>query len=124
MVYVFKRLLKLLERLNNNLQILCLSATLKNPKEFAKLLFNRDFEVVDKSYNPSSRKYLAILEPKSLDNKQLLRRLVENLVDNNIKTLVFFDTRKETEKLMRFLLNSKVFDKLSTYKGTLPSETV
>jgi DEAD/DEAH box helicase domain-containing protein len=120
MVYVFKRLLKLLEKLNNTPQILCLSATLKNPKEFAKLLFDRDFEVVDKSYNPSSRKYLAILEPKSLDNKQLLRRLVENLVDNNIKTLVFFDTRKETEKLMRFLLNSKVFDKLSTYKGTLP----
>ncbi|AIJ04950.1 DEAD/DEAH box helicase domain protein [Methanocaldococcus bathoardescens] len=120
MVYVFKRLLKLLEKLNNNPQILCLSATLRNPKEFAKLLFNRDFEVVDKSYNPSSRKYLTILEPKNLDNKQLLRRLIENLINNNIKTLVFFDTRKETEKLMRFLLNSNVFNRISTYKGTLP----
>ncbi|ACV24360.1 DEAD/DEAH box helicase [Methanocaldococcus fervens] len=120
MVYVFKRLLKLLEKLNNNLQILCLSATLKNPKEFAKLLFNRDFKVVDKSYNPSPRKYLAILEPRNLDNKQLLKRLIESLINKNIKTLVFFDTRKETEKLMRFLITSNVFNKLSTYKGTLP----
>ncbi|NJF26216.1 helicase-related protein, partial [Thermococcus sp. Bubb.Bath] len=56
----------------------------------------------------------------NLDERQLLRAVVERLAEKKIKTLVFFDSRKGTEKLMRFLLNSPVFHKTSTYKGTLP----
>ncbi|WP_394325309.1 helicase-related protein [Thermococcus sp. JCM 11816] len=102
-------------------QIIALSATLRNPKEFAEKLFRTEFEPITHATNPFPRRYLVLFEPKNLGDKQLLRAVIERLVSKRIKTLVFFDSRKGTEKTLRFLLNSPpVFPKVTTYKGTLP----
>lgn len=118
--YLFRRLAFRLKRLRVKPQIIALSATLRNPKEFAGDLFKTKFEVVEEATNPFPRRYLILFEPRNLDGRQLLRAVVERLAGRGIKTLVFFDSRKGTEKLLRFMLGSPVFTKTSTYKGTLP----
>ncbi|NJE61346.1 DEAD/DEAH box helicase [Thermococcus sp. 21S7] len=118
--YLFRRLDFRLRRLGAKPQIIALSATLRNPREFAEKLFRRRFEAISHATNPFPRRYLVLFEPKNLDERQLLRAAVERLAGENVKTLVFFDSRRGTEKLLRFLLGSKVFSKVTTYKGTLP----
>lgn len=118
--WLFRRLLFRLRRLGVKPQIIALSATLRNPKEFAEDLFRTEFEPITQAKNPFPRRYLVLFEPKKLDDKQLLRAVIERLVSKGIKTLVFFDSRKGTEKALRFLLSSPAFSKVTTYKGTLP----
>jgi DEAD/DEAH box helicase domain-containing protein len=118
--YVFKRLLKAIERFNAKPQIISLSATLRNPKEFTESFFGRTFEVITEATNPFPKRYLIVFEPKHFNEMQLLRLVVEKLAERGVKTLVFFDSRKGTEKLMRFLLSSPAVYKTTTYKGTLP----
>ncbi|WP_457751415.1 DEAD/DEAH box helicase [Thermococcus sp.] len=118
--YLFRRLDFRLRKLGSRPQIIALSATLRNPREFAGKLFRKDFEEVKGSGNPFPRRYLVLFEPRNLDERQLLRAVVEGLTAKGIKTLVFFDSRKGTEKLLRFLMGSRAFSKVSTYKGTLP----
>ncbi|ASJ04649.1 DEAD/DEAH box helicase [Thermococcus barossii] len=118
--YLFRRLDFRLKRLGARPQLITLSATLRNPKEFAERLFRREFEAVSGATNPFPRRYLVLFEPRNLDERQLMRSVIERLVDEGIKTLVFFDSRKGTEKLLRFLLGSPAFHRTSTYKGTLP----
>ncbi|NJE07548.1 DEAD/DEAH box helicase [Thermococcus sp. M39] len=118
--YVFRRLLRALKRLGAKPQIIALSATLRNPKEFAENFFGLEFETITRATNPFPKRYLILFEPRRLNEMQLLRAVVEKLAEKGIKTLVFFDSRKGTEKLMRFLLSSPAVYKTSTYKGTLP----
>ncbi|MBP1912744.1 DEAD/DEAH box helicase [Thermococcus stetteri] len=118
--WLFRRLSFRLKRLGVKLQIMALSATLRNPKEFAEKIFRVEFEPVVRATNPLPRRYLVLFEPNNFDDRQLLRAVIERLVSKGIKTLVFFDSRKGTEKTLRFLLNSPVFSKVTTYKGTLP----
>ncbi|ASJ09255.1 hypothetical protein A3L11_08450 [Thermococcus siculi] len=118
--WLFRRLLLRLKRLGVKPQIIALSATLRNPKEFAERLFRSEFEEVKRATNPFPRRYLVLFEPRNLEERQLLRAVVERLVSEGIKTLVFFDSRRGTEKTLRFLLSSPVFSKVTTYKGTLP----
>ncbi|AIF69259.1 hypothetical protein PAP_04225 [Palaeococcus pacificus DY20341] len=118
--YVFRRLLKALKHFNTKFQIIALSATLRNPKEFAENFFGMPFEAITKATNPFPRRHLILFEPRRLNEMQLLRAVVEKLAEKGIKTLVFFDSRRGTEKLMRFLLSSPAVYKTSTYKGTLP----
>lgn len=118
--WLFKRLLFRLKRLGVKPQIIALSATLRNPEEFAQKLFRSEFEAVTRATNPFPRRYLVLFEPRNLEERQLLKAAVERLAERGIKTLVFFDSRRGTEKLLRFLLNSPLFHRTSTYKGTLP----
>ncbi|AEC52442.1 helicase [Pyrococcus sp. NA2] len=117
--YVFRRLFFRLRRLNARPQILALSATLRNPKEFAEAFFGFEFEAITEAGNPSPRKYIIMFEPTRFTGEQLIRQVVERLIKNDIKTLIFFDSRKGTEKVMRLFLLSDFFDKITTYKGTL-----
>ncbi|NJE10379.1 DEAD/DEAH box helicase [Thermococcus sp. MAR1] len=118
--YLFRRLGFRLRKLGARPQIIALSATLRNPKDFAEKLFRKEFEAISGATNPFPRRYLVLFEPKNLDERQLLRAVVERLTGEKVKTLVFFDSRRGTEKLLRFLLGSTAFSKVTTYKGTLP----
>ncbi|CAB49887.1 DEAD/DEAH box helicase [Pyrococcus abyssi] len=117
--YVFRRLFLRLRRLKVNPRILALSATLKNPKDFAEKFFGFEFEEVTEAGNPSPKRYIIMFEPTRFSGEQLIRQIVERLVENDVKTLVFFDSRKGTERIMRMFLGSKVFNLITTYKGTL-----
>ncbi|QDA31646.1 DEAD/DEAH box helicase [Thermococcus indicus] len=118
--YLFRRLDFRLKRLGAKPQIIALSATLRNPREFAEKLFRRRFSAISHATNPFPSRYLVLFEPRNLDERQLLRMAIERLAGEKVKTLVFFDSRRGAEKLLRFLLGSKVFSKVTTYKGTLP----
>ncbi len=118
--YLFRRLFFRLKRLNARPQVIALSATLRKPGEFAESLFRQKFDVITEATNPFPRRFLILFEPRNLNEKQLLRLAVERLTQNGVKTLIFFDSRRGTENLMRFLLNSPAFSRISTYKGTLP----
>ncbi|AEH24539.1 DNA helicase [Pyrococcus yayanosii CH1] len=118
--YVFRRLFLRLARLSARPQILALSATLRNPKEFAERFFGLEFEEITEGGNPFPRRHIILFEPRRLTGEQLLRVIVERLTERGIKTLVFFDSRKGTERVMRLLLASPAFDVTTTYKGTLP----
>ncbi|MDV3104548.1 DEAD/DEAH box helicase [Thermococcus waiotapuensis] len=118
--WLFRRLLFRLKRLGVRPQIIALSATLRNPEEFAEKLFRAKFEAITEATNPFPRRYLVLFEPENLEERGLLKAIVERLSEEGIKTLVFFDSRKGTEKLLRFLLSSPAFSRASTYKGTLP----
>ncbi|ADG12920.1 DEAD/DEAH box helicase domain protein [Methanocaldococcus infernus ME] len=114
--YVFKRLLSLTEP-----QIIALSATLKDPKSFTKTLFERDFEVISKAYNPSPKKYFLVFYSENIDEKDLLGKILSYLISKNIKTLTFFDSRRKTEEILKFLL-SRGLKKIITYRGTFTHE--
>ncbi len=118
--WLFRRLLFRLKRLGVKPQVVALSATLRNPEDFAGKLFRLKFEAVTRATNPFPKRYLVLFEPRNRDGRQLLKATVERLAGEGIKTLVFFDSRRGTEKLMRFLLTSSLFHRTSTYKGTLP----
>jgi len=121
--YVFKRLLTISNQIyNKEPQIIALSATLKNPINFAQKIFNRSFELIDKPTNPTSKRHIVVLESKQLDEKQLLSQIILELVLNKIKSLIFFDSRTKTEELLRFILPHNVWDKVTTYKGTLSKD--
>ena len=121
--YVFKRLLTVSNLIyNREPQIIALSATLKNPIEFAQKIFNRNFELIDKPTNPTSKRHIVVLEPKQLDEKQLLAQLILELVTNRIKSLIFFDSRNKTEELLRFALPYNIWDKVTTFKGSLSKD--
>ncbi|AFN03385.1 hypothetical protein PFDSM3638_02970 [Pyrococcus furiosus DSM 3638] len=117
--YVFKRLFLRLKRLSSSPQILALSATLRNPKEFAEQFFETEFEEVKEAGSPSPRRIIVMFEPRRFTGEQLIKQIVERLTRKNIKTLVFFDSRKGTERIMRLFLFSDAFDRITTYKGTL-----
>jgi len=65
------------------------------------------------------RRYIIMFEPKRFSGEQLIKQVIDKLIRNNVKTLVFFDSRKGTERIMRMFLFSEFFDKITTYKGTL-----
>ncbi|WP_457612064.1 DEAD/DEAH box helicase, partial [Methanocaldococcus sp.] len=110
--YVFKRLFNLA-----NPQIIGLSATLSNPKEFTKKLFNKEFKIIDKSYNPQPKKYFVVLHSEDVSEKDLLGKFLSRLIDRKIKSLVFFDSRRKTEELLNYLKLRGV-GRVTTYKGT------
>ncbi|MFA4700301.1 DEAD/DEAH box helicase [Pyrococcus kukulkanii] len=120
--FVFRRLFFRLKRLSSNPRILVLSATLRNPGEFAREFFGVEFEEVTKSGSPSPKRYIVMFEPRRFTGEQLIRQIVERLVRKGIKTLVFFDSRRGTERVMRMFLFSDLFDSITTYKGTLTKE--
>ncbi|AFK22489.1 DEAD/DEAH box helicase [Pyrococcus sp. ST04] len=120
--FLLRRLFFRLKRLGTAPRILALSATLRNPKEFAEELFGVEFEEVKKPGNPSPRRLIIMFEPRRFTGEQLIKQVVEKLVKNNVKTLVFFDSRRGTERIMRMFLTSEIFDKITTYKGTLTKE--
>lgn len=119
--YVFRRLIRLLEIYykNKNYRILCLSATLRNPKKFAEMLIGKKFESIENSYHQSPKKYLIVIDPSEKYNTfQYLKILTEDLLKHNIKSLVFLETKRSVEK-MRIMFD---IDLIGSYKGSYTRE--
>ncbi|BFI73678.1 ATP-dependent RNA helicase SrmB [Nanoarchaeota archaeon] len=118
--YTFRRLVRLLKYFykNNNFKILTLSATLRNPKEFAKKMFDLDFELIDKDYSKRYKRFIIAIDPKNLSSRLILRRTIRILLENNIKSLVFIESKKGVE-LLKFDINElDKENKIYTYKAS------
>ncbi|MGC9133379.1 MAG: DEAD/DEAH box helicase [Nanopusillaceae archaeon] len=118
--YTFRRLIRLLKYFykNNNFKILTLSATLKNPIEFAKKMFNLDFELIDKDYSKRYKRYIIAIDPKHSNSRLILKRAVRILLENNIKSLVFIESKKGVELLKFNITDIDKENKIYTYKAS------
>ncbi|MEM1688139.1 MAG: DEAD/DEAH box helicase [Nanopusillaceae archaeon] len=118
--YVFRRLINLLSYLykNNFFKFLALSATLKNPSNFAKKLFNLDFYVVDEDYSKRYDKWIIGIDTKNVGPKVILKRLIRVLLDKDIKSLVFLESKKGVEKYKMLIEDLEKSNLVFTYKAS------
>lgn len=91
-------LIRRLTRLLNNVQLIGSTATIGNPKSFASMLFGRDVFVVE---SPGRRGRLTHIMVKSDERSRHTEvlRIVKNLMNLNLKTLVFGDSHRTVEYL-------------------------
>ncbi len=87
------------------------SATILNPRELAETVVGQPFEVVDKSGAPEGPKRLVIFNPAVVDPEREIRRsalkesarLAGDLIVAGIKTLIFCQTRRGVELVLRYI---------------------
>ncbi|TFF86255.1 MAG: DEAD/DEAH box helicase [Promethearchaeota archaeon] len=93
------RLESLITRLKTyrNLQLIGLSATIKNPQELSEWL---NAKLIKDEKRPIELRYKVVVS----DNKfETIKKLMKDLVNNNAQTLIFVRTRREAENLARKL---------------------
>jgi len=118
--YVFRRLIKLLRFLykNNNFKILALSATLSNAKSFAERLFNLEFYSISKNYSKTYDKWIIGIDPKTIGPRVILKRLIRVLLENDLKSLVFLESKKGVEKYKMLIEDLDKSNLVFTYKAS------
>jgi len=92
--YLIRRLTRLLD----NVQLIGSTATIGNPKSFASMLFGRDVSVIE---SPGRRGRLTHIMVKSDERSRHTEvlRIVKNLMNLNLKTLIFGDSHRTVEYL-------------------------
>lgn len=91
-------LVRRLSRFLNNVQLIGATATIGNPKSFASTLFGRDVLVIE---SPGRRGRLVHIMVKSDERSRHIEvlRIVKNLINLNLKTLIFGDSHRTVEYL-------------------------
>lgn len=132
---VFRRLLRVCEIHGSKPSFVCSSATVANPGEHVKALFNRDFEIIDKDGAPKNQKTIYFLNP-SLAQSQghaLYRKgpasisipLLRQAVKQKIRSICFCRSRQEVERLYRAVTDGfpSLKPLIKPYRGgLLPNE--
>jgi DEAD/DEAH box helicase domain-containing protein len=131
---VLRRLRRVCAFYGSNPQFICCSATIANPKEHAQNLFGLPFEVVTQDGSAHGEKYFAFWNPPFIDADKASRRssnseaafLLTELIQNDVRSLVFARTRKLTELIYIYAqeqLSSSLAQLISPYRaGYLPEE--
>ena len=131
---VLRRLRRLCASYGSNPQFICCSATIANPTEHAQNLVGLPFEAIVEDGSPHGEKYFAFWNPPFLDEAKTSRRssnseaafLLGELVQKDIRGLVFARTRKLTELIYIYTkghLSPTLADKISPYRaGYLPED--
>jgi DEAD/DEAH box helicase domain-containing protein len=87
------------------------SATIGNPRELAQRLTGRRFELVEESGAPTGPRTFVVINPEILDpasgarrsSQRVAARLAADLVLKNVTSLVFCQTRRGVEVVLRSL---------------------
>jgi DEAD/DEAH box helicase domain-containing protein len=131
---VLRRLRRLCSFYGSAPQFICCSATIANPQEHAQNIVGLPFEAVAEDGSPHGEKYFTFWNPPLIDEAKTGRRssnseaafLLEELVQKEIRSLVFASTRKLTELIYIYTqeqLPPSVRDKISPYRaGYLPED--
>ena len=131
---VLRRLRRLCAFYNSNPQFICCSATIANPQKHAQNLAGLPFEAIVEDGSPHGEKYFVFWNPPVIDEAKTSRRspnseaasLLGELVQKEIRSLVFARTRKLTELIYiytRGQLPPPLRDKISPYRaGYLPED--
>jgi len=131
---VLRRLRRLCASYGSNPQFICCSATIANPEEHAQNIVGLPFESIVEDGSPHGEKYFTFWNPPFLDEAKTSRRssnseaafLLGELVQKEIRSLVFARTRKLTELIYIYTqgqLSSSLADKISPYRaGYLPED--
>jgi DEAD/DEAH box helicase domain-containing protein len=102
---VLRRLRRLCAFHGSSPQFICCSATVANPQEHAQNIVGLPFEAVVEDGSPHGEKYFTFWNPPLIDEAKTRRRssnseaafLLKELVQKEIRSLVFASTRKLTE---------------------------
>ena len=134
MANVLRRLRRLCTLYGSNPQFICCSATIANPKDHAQNLVSLPFEAIVGDGAPRGEKYFAFWNPPIIDDAKGGRRspnseaasLFSQLIQKNIRSLVFVRTRRLTELIYLYTqeqLPPSLRDKISPYRaGYLPED--
>ncbi len=131
---VLRRLRRLCAFYRSNPQFICCSATIANPQEHAQNLVGLPFEAIIEDGSPHGEKYFTFWNPPLIDEAKTSRRssnseaafLLKELVEKEIRSLVFASTRKLTELIYIYTqeqLPPALREKISPYRaGYLPED--
>ncbi|MGQ9546235.1 MAG: DEAD/DEAH box helicase [Dehalococcoidia bacterium] len=125
---VLRRLRRLCAFYDSDPQFICCSATIANPAEHAQNLVGLPFQAIAEDGSPHGEKYFAFWNPPFIDEAKTSRRsanseaasLLGELVQKDIRALVFARTRKLTELIYiytRDRLSAALKDKISPYRA-------
>ena len=115
-------------------QFILTSATIANPGALAARLIEAPAEVIDQDGAPRGRRHFLLYNPPVINQELGLRasassesiRLVGDLLDQNMQSLLFARARRSVELMLRSLTNSRGGDSngaLRSYRsGYLPRE--
>ncbi len=114
---LFRRLRRIARFYNSEIQFICASATIANPKELAEGLLEQPVTLVDRNGAPRAGKDLIFFNPPLINPELGLRRnalavartLAEAFLKGGVQTLVFASSRVNVEVLLRYL--QKTFDR-------------
>jgi len=96
-------ILKRLQRLCGRVQLIGSSATIANPGEFARLLFDRPVEVVECRRGKRGRMHFIMLYPSVRSHYSMIADVVSRLVRAGMKTLIFSNSHAEAEVIKQAL---------------------
>jgi len=107
---VLRRLRRLCSLYGSNPCFICSSATIANPQEHAERLVGLPFRVVDNDGSPYGGKEFVFWNPPIIDEAKSVRRsanseaanIFTELVNSNIRSLVFARTRRLTELIYNY----------------------
>ena len=131
---VMRRLRRLCVFYGSNPQFICCSATIANPQEHAQNIVGLPFEATTDDGSPHGEKYFTFWNPPVIDEAKASRRssnseaalLLKELVQKDIRSLVFASTRKLTELIYIYTqeqLPSSLRARISPYRaGYLPED--
>jgi len=131
---VLRRLRRLCSMYGSSPQFICCSATIANPQEHAQNIVGLPFEAIAEDGSPHGQKYFTFWNPPVVDEAKTSRRssnseaafLLGELVQKEIRSLVFARTRKLTELIYIYTqeqLRASLKNKISPYRaGYLPED--
>ena len=134
---LLRRLLRICSFYHANPQIILSSATIANPKEHAKKLTGKEFEIVSADGAPRGKKSFLFWNPPFIDTTNTIRRsthqetkdlLTLNIL-KNLQTLCFTTSRQMAELITRWTkeelarISPKLQNTITAYRaGYLPQE--
>jgi len=100
-------------------QIIAASATIGNPAAFARLLLDRDLEVVDESGAPRSSKDIVFLNPVGVSPYTAAVRVLVECIRADRRTIAFTKARRVTELLYQWLVQAEpgFADRVAPYRA-------
>jgi DEAD/DEAH box helicase domain-containing protein len=132
---IFRRLERVCSIHGSKPVFVCSSATIRNPQEHARLLFHRDFEVIDYDSSPQPEKHFYFINPPleaGLGHAAYRKGpasvsipLIREAVRNKIRTICFCRARQEVERLYRAVIDDypELQSLVKPYRGgLLPDE--
>ncbi|MCU0226694.1 MAG: DEAD/DEAH box helicase, partial [Bryobacterales bacterium] len=122
---VLRRLDRICRFYGSRPQFICCSATIANPEELASTLTGEEFEAVVENGAPRGDKYFVFYNPPVVNQQLGIRRgylaesrkLALDLIQRNLQTLVFANSRLATEVLTKYLKDAHD-------RGPLPNQAI
>jgi DEAD/DEAH box helicase domain-containing protein len=118
----FRRLMRVLRHYGSAPQIIACSATIGNPELHIQNLFETDFSIIKESGAPTESKAFISHFPDDSASTAAVRML-RACINNNLKTIVFTKSRRQTELIYRYITrnNPELLLKLAVYRaGFMP----